>query len=191
MIMGRSNDKRELILKNSARIFSHKGYFGTGVNEILTACNIPKGSFYHYFPGGKEQLAVEVLRFAYEEMVEGIKTNIFSVSDNAVDVFSYMLDHLSVIFNKRHIFESLVITFMGLESVYISEELSRESTRVYEQWQELYRLKLIDCGYSEEDAARYSLTLFTLVHGSLISCWIKQNTEDLQRMKQQLPFLLP
>ena len=184
-------DKKQLILKNSAKIFANKGYYGAGISEILKACNIPKGSFYHYFPGGKEELAIEVLNYVYNSMAESINKNIFSISNNAVIVFSNMLDKLTATFNKRHVFESLVITFIGLESIYISDQLSLEAEKVYTMWQDFYKMKLMDCGYSKEDAEDYSLILFTLIHGSLISCWIKQDTEDLQRMKKQLPKLLP
>ncbi len=54
--MNHSAEKRELILKNASMLFSQKGYFGVGINEIVSACDIPKGSFYHYFPGGKISL---------------------------------------------------------------------------------------------------------------------------------------
>lgn len=189
--MEKGIDKKELILKNAARLFACKGFSGVGIGEILKSCNIPKGSFYHYFPDGKEELAIELINYAYNNMENGIKNNIFSTSDDAVAVFSYMLDRLTNIFNKNHLFESLVITFMGLESVHISDRLSNESNKIYTRWQDLYRVKLLDCGYSEKEAQDYSLVLFTLIHGSLISCWVKQDTEDLQRIKKQLPLILP
>lgn len=188
--MSKGEEKRTLILKTAVRLFSHKGYFGTGLTELLDGCAIPKGSFYYYFPGGKEQLAAEVLRYAYEEMEAAIEANIFSVSQDAVEVFTGMLDRLAALFSRSHIFQSLVITFMGLEAVYISDALSREARRVYEQWQSCYQRKLLDCGYGEEEAGRYSLVLFTLIHGALISCWIKQDAGDLQRMKGELPHIL-
>lgn len=188
--MGKGDAKRELILKNAVRTFSHKGYFGTGLAELLADCQIPKGSFYYYFPNGKEQLAAEVLRYAYESMETRIEEDIFSFSRDAVVVFTRMLDHLTALFNRNHIFQSLVITFMGLEAVYISEALSHEVRQIYQQWQDCYKRKLLDCGYNDDEAGRYSLVLFTLVHGALISCWIKQDTIDLQRMKRELPHVL-
>lgn len=189
--MAKRDEKRELILKEAMRLFSHKGYFGTGINEVLVACQIPKGSFYYYFPEGKEQLAAEVLRYAYETMAEGIRAEIFTVSDkDAVAVFTKMLDRLISLFSREHIYQSLAITFMGLESVYISNGVSQAAREVYELWQGLYREKLLSCGYAPADAKRHSLTLFTLVHGALISCWLKQDTGDMQRMKAELPSIL-
>lgn len=43
----------------------HRGYNGTGVQEIVAAAGVPKGSFYNYFES-KEQFAVEVLNAVYE-----------------------------------------------------------------------------------------------------------------------------
>ena len=43
-------DKKDLILREAERLFSEKGYYGLGLTELLTACDIPKGSFYYYFP---------------------------------------------------------------------------------------------------------------------------------------------
>ena len=122
--MDRSTDKKTRILQAAAELFSHNGYSGTGIAEIVAACSIPKGSFYYYFPGGKEQLAAEVIRFAYDQMAAGIHAHIFSVSDDALTVFRAMLERLASLFSREHHFESLVITFMGLESVYISEEVA-------------------------------------------------------------------
>ncbi|WP_424191746.1 TetR family transcriptional regulator C-terminal domain-containing protein [Ampullimonas aquatilis] len=55
-----SKDTRQVILQSATEIFLQKGYNGCGLNEILAAANVPKGSFYHYFES-KEALAKAVL----------------------------------------------------------------------------------------------------------------------------------
>lgn len=37
------------------------GLAGAGINQVIAASGAPKGSLYHYFPGGKLQLAREAL----------------------------------------------------------------------------------------------------------------------------------
>ena len=44
------DDVRSHILDAGQRIIAAKGFEGVGLNEILGAAGIPKGSFYHYFP---------------------------------------------------------------------------------------------------------------------------------------------
>jgi len=42
-------DVRQHILDQGKAIITRKGFAGVGLNEILTAAAVPKGSFYHYF----------------------------------------------------------------------------------------------------------------------------------------------
>ncbi|WP_089604729.1 TetR/AcrR family transcriptional regulator [Acinetobacter piscicola] len=50
--MKRSNKSeatRKHILDTSFELVLHKGFVGVGLQEILKACDVPKGSFYYYF----------------------------------------------------------------------------------------------------------------------------------------------
>ena len=61
-------EKREKILSEAEKLFSQKGYYGLSLSELFKRCDIPKGSFYYYFPEGKIQLIQETLRYSYEKM---------------------------------------------------------------------------------------------------------------------------
>jgi TetR/AcrR family transcriptional regulator, transcriptional repressor for nem operon len=62
-------DTKTRILDAAKGIMLEKGFNGVGINEILTAVNVPKGSFYHWF-GSKEQFGVELIRhYAAEVLV--------------------------------------------------------------------------------------------------------------------------
>ncbi|MGW4205196.1 TetR/AcrR family transcriptional regulator [Streptomyces sp. NPDC004726] len=43
------SDTRRRILDAAQRIMAHKGFAAVGINEVLAAAGVPKGSFYHYF----------------------------------------------------------------------------------------------------------------------------------------------
>lgn len=48
---------------------SRRGYHGTGVQEIVQAAGIPKGSFYHYF-ASKEDFAMQALEHLYRPRLQ-------------------------------------------------------------------------------------------------------------------------
>src|SRR5450830_1532472 len=48
------------ILQAGKNLVSQKGFTGVGLNELLAAADIPKGSFYHYF-GSKEGYGRELI----------------------------------------------------------------------------------------------------------------------------------
>lgn len=51
---------RDAILATGQQLILAKGFTGVGLQEILTTCGVPKGSFYHYF-SSKEGFGVAVL----------------------------------------------------------------------------------------------------------------------------------
>lgn len=57
---------KERILDAAQDIMLKKSFHSVGLNEILAAVQVPKGSFYHYFPS-KEQFGVELLRHYVSE----------------------------------------------------------------------------------------------------------------------------
>jgi TetR/AcrR family transcriptional repressor of nem operon len=59
-------DTREHILANGQRIMAGKGFSAVGINEILTAAGVPKGSFYHYF-GSKDAFGVALLDTYFDD----------------------------------------------------------------------------------------------------------------------------
>lgn len=67
-------DTREHILTCGGRIIHHKGYAATGLQEILQAAGVPKGSFYFYFKSKEEfgLALVEHYRTLFAEQVRPI-----------------------------------------------------------------------------------------------------------------------
>lgn len=60
--MPRPSDARAKAIATAERLFRCQGFAATGVAQIIAESGAPKGSFYFHFPGGKDQLAEEVVR---------------------------------------------------------------------------------------------------------------------------------
>ena len=187
----KTTEKRLRILKMAAELIAQKGYYGVGLKEILDRCGIPKGSFYYFFPGGKNQLGVEVLNYAYERMEAGILESIFPISDQAEEVFVGMAHHIAdMLENHKGYAASLVITFIGIEAEDISAEMEEAAKQVYLRWIRLYRDKLIRCGYDEQRAEAIAPQICSLIHGMTLSCWIRKDTAELLALKPAIEALL-
>src|SRR5437764_12825208 len=55
---------RDRIVDSTAELFRRQGYAGTGVKQIVAEASAPFGSLYHFFPGGKEELGAETIRWS-------------------------------------------------------------------------------------------------------------------------------
>ena len=61
----RSTTARTHLLETAQRIVGAKGFTGVGLNELLAAADIPKGSFYYYF-SSKEAFGTALLEHYFE-----------------------------------------------------------------------------------------------------------------------------
>jgi len=182
-------DKKEMILSQAEKLFAEKGYYGLGLNELLSSCGIPKGSFYYYFPGGKIQLIQEVLEYSYGRMRAAIETWA-SNSASALETFTFMADNLTMgIGQKRHL-TSMMLSMIAIESVYLDDEVNQTCRHIYCDWQRFYAECLEHFGCDPSQSRRKAQALFALIHGSLISSWIKQDPEDLRLARQSLQDIL-
>ncbi|MED5601542.1 MAG: TetR/AcrR family transcriptional regulator [Alloalcanivorax venustensis] len=72
--MGARPKHRDRLVRAAAELFRQRGYAATGINDILGLAAAPKGSFYHYFPGGKEALGAEAVRYAGDRVTDTLQT---------------------------------------------------------------------------------------------------------------------
>lgn len=54
------SETREALIRAGVATLTEKGFSATGLDEILRAVNVPKGSFYHYF-SSKEAFGAELI----------------------------------------------------------------------------------------------------------------------------------
>jgi len=63
-------DTKLKIIEAGAKIIHHKGFNHTGIQEVLNAANVPKGSFYFYF-NNKEDFGMHVIEF-FNDMIRNL-----------------------------------------------------------------------------------------------------------------------
>ena len=80
--MPRTTNARRLALETAGRLFRTQGYAATGLTQILEESGAPKGSFYFHFPGGKLQVAHEVLEAYGAQVTAGMTVLAHRFADN-------------------------------------------------------------------------------------------------------------
>ncbi len=71
----KSNQKRQLILDTSRKIFMEKGYKSVTMKDIVDACGISRGGLYLYF-GSTKEIFTEVLRLESQETDDLFSENV-------------------------------------------------------------------------------------------------------------------
>jgi AcrR family transcriptional regulator len=71
-----TSDSRNRLVIGAADMMRRRGMTATSVRELAKYADAPLGSTYHYFPGGKQQLATEAVRHAGDVVAHTLATEL-------------------------------------------------------------------------------------------------------------------
>lgn len=84
--MAKPSSAREDILSAAIELFRARGYEGVGIAELLETSGAPRGSLYFHFPGGKEQIGVEVV----ERVGKSVALRFRALNESGVTLDDYV-----------------------------------------------------------------------------------------------------
>jgi TetR/AcrR family transcriptional regulator, lmrAB and yxaGH operons repressor len=156
---------RGRIITAAARLFQRRSYHGIGLIEILEASGAPKGSFYHHFPDGKEQLA-EVAMALAGQVVAAMIDRAFASAASFSDGVTRLTTDIADWFESSKYSEGCPVTSVLLETVPGSERLTVASQTIFQSWVEATETHALRLGRADAN------TLATGLLIALEGAWI-------------------
>ena len=166
------------ILDTTAGLFRRYGYTGTGLKQIVADANAPFGSLYHHFPGGKQELGVEVIHRSgamYLELVTG-------VFDAAPDIVTGVRDCFAgaaEVLRATDFADACPIETVALEVASTNEPLRAATAEVFESWIEGATTKFRAAGIDDATARALSISVIALLEGAFVLARASRTTEAL------------
>ncbi len=170
---------RQRIIDASAELMRLQGYEATGVKEIVKAAQAPFGSLYHFFPGGKEQLGAETVRWSGAEYGKLLPTILEAAPDLVSGVrafFAGAAEHLV----ETDYADACPIATVALEVSSHSEILRQACADVFDDWVTGGTGLFVAGGVAEADARRLTIELICALEGAFILCRATRTTEALE-----------
>jgi AcrR family transcriptional regulator len=172
------NDTRNRLVDVTASLFQRQGLAATGIKQILSGSNAQFSSLYHHFPGGKEQLAAEVIRASgtrYQELVEAVWDSAPDVLAGVTQVFEGATDTLEA----TDFAVACPIATVALEVASTNEELRAVTAEVFSSWISSGTDRLVAAGVDLTRARSLTLNLVALLEGAFILCQASKSTEAM------------
>jgi AcrR family transcriptional regulator len=169
---------RDRILYTSAELFRRQGYAGTGLKQIATEAEAPFGSIYHFFPGGKEQLADEVLRTGglfFLALYEAIAGGAPDLASAVRDFFSGAAETLEA----TDFADACPIATVAGEIASTHEVLRLACADAFASWLGALARDAIDAGVAPEDSGPLAQSLLALLEGAFLLSRSMRTTDPM------------
>lgn len=176
---------RDRIVSTSAELFRAQGYFGTGVKQIVDEARAPLGSIYHFFPGGKEQLGAEVVRWSgaiYGQLLPAIFDPAPDPVTAVEDFFRLAAEHLE----QTDYEDACPIATVALEVSSVSEPLREACADVFEGWIEAGAERFTELGGDADTARELAIGLIAALEGAFVLSRALRSTEPLHVAGRQV-----
>ena len=124
---------RDRFLTATNELFRRQGYHGTSLKQVTEAAEAPTGSLYHFFPGGKEELAAEVLTTsgaAYQQLFELIAAEAADPASAVTDFF----EGAALVLEEGDFIDPCPIGTVAREVASTNEALRHTTERVFARW---------------------------------------------------------
>jgi AcrR family transcriptional regulator len=174
-----STPTRQRIVEAGAELLRHKGYSATGVKEIVARAQAPFGSLYHHFPGGKEQLGEEVIRYGGAEYGK-LGPLIFDHAPDPVTGVRMFFDGAADNLEATDWTAGCPIATVALEVANTSEPLRQATAEVFTGWVDGLAPYFADAGLSPTRAREIAITFIAALEGAFILSQSWRDTTPLR-----------
>ncbi|MFI7688567.1 TetR/AcrR family transcriptional regulator [Nonomuraea sp. NPDC049655] len=187
----KGDETRARIIAAARALVEAQGSHGTGLNEVLAVAGAPRGSLYHHFPGGKDQLVGEALAAAGRE-VDAMIDDLAGTLPAARDLVPAVLDALADRMVAAGYAKGCPVATVALEVASSNEQLRRVCAGIYEGWQrrlaDALRTEKHDAG--DDTADELAATVLAMIEGALVLARASRSRLPVERVRRQVVRLL-
>lgn len=175
---------------SAALLIRERGAHPTAIADVLQHSGAPRGSAYHYFPGGRTQLLCEAVDYAAEFMAERLSraSSSLRVLD---DLFGYYRTQLQ----DSDFRAGCPVVAVAVESG--DPDKPEQSAPVIERaaaaltrWSDIIEQRLIADGVPRADAAALAMLVLTSFEGAIVVARATRDLKPLDLVAGQLASLI-
>jgi AcrR family transcriptional regulator len=177
------------MVRSAALLIRERGAHATAISDVLEHSGAPRGSAYHYFPGGRTQLLSEAVDFAGGH-VAGIITEATSgheLLDTLVDKYRQQL--LDSDFRA-----GCPVVAVAVEAGFESERMASVTERAaaaFDRWTTLIAQRLVADGLSAERASELAVLATSAIEGAILLARVRRDLTPLDVVHRQLRGVFP
>lgn len=180
-----NSDVRHQLVLGAADLISRRGLRASTVRDLARHARTPEGSTYHYFPGGKQELAAAAVRLRgeviHQTVGQALKKDLLAGLRAVFEVMREMI--LTSQFQGGC--PVLAVAVEGRDAHKITPALAA-AAEVFGRWELQLAESLERHGVPDEQSKRIGTLTWAATEGAVAMCRAKQSIEPLDDVAEQL-----
>ena len=157
------SDARDRMVSSALHMLARNGVQATSFSHVLSHAHAPRGSVYHYFPSGKDQLLGEALdlasRRALDFLDRGKDTSPNGLTDRFISMWRSVLEGSN--------FEA-GCAVLAVAVTADEPELNARASVIFRGWREHLAKRFTAAGVPKETSVRFAATLIAATEGAVV-----------------------
>jgi len=173
------------MIATTLRMLRRQGFRATGMAQIIEESGAPRGSIYHHFPGGKEQLAMAALRVAGDVVAAKIRAAVDGQETVILAMREFIADYAAEI-RQSDYERGCPVANVAMDAPATSPPIRKVCEEIFSTWEALIAGGLVRDGFGKAEADALAEFILSSLEGALILCRARRSTEPLDRVAERI-----
>lgn len=173
------------LIKATRSLIESRGYFGTGLNQIVQDSGAPRGSLYFHFPGGKDELVAAAIAESGTDIAQTLRTV------EASDAGDFLRTMLSLLGDQLEASDWTIgcpVATVALDTAATNEVVQQACSASYRSWEDALRERLT--GFDHPEPERLTTVALALIEGGLILARTHRDRRPLDQLADTIDLLV-
>jgi AcrR family transcriptional regulator len=170
---------RERMVISTALLIRERGAHSTAISDVLAHSGAPRGSAYHYFPGGRTQLLCEAVDYAAD-----FTSNRIAGAASSLDAIDRIVGGF-----RAQLIESGYRAGCPVVAVAVEADnppvISRAAA-AFTRWTDMVADRLVGDGVAAERAEELAMLFMTSLEGAIVVARSMRDVKPLDLVHRQL-----
>lgn len=176
-----AGDVRDRMVEGAMALLAQRGLQATSFSEVLAATGAPRGSLYHHFPDGKDQLVAAAVDRAGAVLTDAMASIAGAPAEAVVERF---LAIWRAVLTRSQCEAGCAVLAVTVATD--SAELLSHATAVFRAWRERLTDLLHKGGLPPARARSLAMMLIASAEGAVVLSRADQSLEPFEAVAQQL-----
>lgn len=180
------SDARRKMIESAVTLLAMRGLEGTSFGDVLERSGAPRGSIYHHFPEGKDQLIDAAIELAGDRAL-----GVLDAVEGAppIEVTRYFLDLWRQVLVRSNLQAGCAVLAVTVATD--SPDLLDHAASIFRAWRGRLAELYVTGGLDPAAAARLAVTVVAASEGAVVVSRAERSLEPFELVVEQLLELTP